>query len=329
MNLILSRKGFDSKSGGYPSPIFPDGSLIPLPIPASRYVSGVNFAGEKYEPIQYKNIRVPASVNKLLLKNGINDIFTYKDLMLLIFDKCRNKTFLKIKNRLLRNEPCYCHLDPDLIKDNSKRENDWVPIFGPNPRYQKNLENNIKRNDLFLFFGLYRPVVIEDGMIRFAIQKDLNNSALNHNEIHMIYGYLQVDTIIKDKKDVKNWMKNHPHLDKKLWREDYNAIYIATQELTISDKKMGYLGAGVFKFSTDLILSETNKSLNPIPSKSVWRHELFPLRCHISHQGKRVDDRKWTKSGCFQWVSRGQEFVLEDCSEFEKHVKNKLFRKNL
>jgi len=46
MKFILSRKGFDSKSGGYPSPIFPDGSLISLPIPAHEYVTGVNFAEE-------------------------------------------------------------------------------------------------------------------------------------------------------------------------------------------------------------------------------------------------------------------------------------------
>ena len=33
MKLILSRKGFDSQSGGCPSPIFPDGTLYSLPIP--------------------------------------------------------------------------------------------------------------------------------------------------------------------------------------------------------------------------------------------------------------------------------------------------------
>jgi hypothetical protein len=32
--VILSRKGFDSSCGGYPSPILPDGTMISLPIPA-------------------------------------------------------------------------------------------------------------------------------------------------------------------------------------------------------------------------------------------------------------------------------------------------------
>ncbi|MFZ4580840.1 MAG: hypothetical protein ACOYOB_20855 [Myxococcota bacterium] len=34
MNVILSRKGFDSKAGGGPSPILPDGTLLSLPIPS-------------------------------------------------------------------------------------------------------------------------------------------------------------------------------------------------------------------------------------------------------------------------------------------------------
>ncbi len=44
MRLILSRKGFDSSSGGCSSPIFPDGSMIALPIP------------DKRSPIQYQDL---------------------------------------------------------------------------------------------------------------------------------------------------------------------------------------------------------------------------------------------------------------------------------
>ena len=35
LNVVLSRKGFDSASGGIPSPILPGGKLVPLPIPAA------------------------------------------------------------------------------------------------------------------------------------------------------------------------------------------------------------------------------------------------------------------------------------------------------
>jgi hypothetical protein len=44
MKVILSRKGFDSASGGMPSPILPDGTLISLPIPCDRPGSGVPYA---------------------------------------------------------------------------------------------------------------------------------------------------------------------------------------------------------------------------------------------------------------------------------------------
>jgi len=36
MKIILSRKGFDSTYGGFPSPIFEDGRMISLPIPISH-----------------------------------------------------------------------------------------------------------------------------------------------------------------------------------------------------------------------------------------------------------------------------------------------------
>src|SRR5574337_289673 len=34
MNVVLSRKGFDSGAGGHASPILPDGTMVSLPIPS-------------------------------------------------------------------------------------------------------------------------------------------------------------------------------------------------------------------------------------------------------------------------------------------------------
>jgi hypothetical protein len=36
MKVILSRKGFDSGYGGYPSPILPSGEMVSLPIPYQK-----------------------------------------------------------------------------------------------------------------------------------------------------------------------------------------------------------------------------------------------------------------------------------------------------
>ena len=53
MKIILSRKGFDSKYGGIPSPILPDGTLLSLPIPQKdgRAYSELNYDGVTYKSI--------------------------------------------------------------------------------------------------------------------------------------------------------------------------------------------------------------------------------------------------------------------------------------
>lgn len=53
MKVILSRKGFDSKNGGRPSPILPDGTLLSLPIPSAdgRMYSELSYGAETYKDI--------------------------------------------------------------------------------------------------------------------------------------------------------------------------------------------------------------------------------------------------------------------------------------
>ena len=49
MKAILSRKGFNSAFGGYPSPILPGGEMVSLPIPSKDSIRsrllGVNQGG--------------------------------------------------------------------------------------------------------------------------------------------------------------------------------------------------------------------------------------------------------------------------------------------
>lgn len=53
MKIILSRKGFDSVSGGCPSPILPDGALLSMPIPSQK---GVRYADLTYGGHTYADI---------------------------------------------------------------------------------------------------------------------------------------------------------------------------------------------------------------------------------------------------------------------------------
>ncbi len=125
MKLILSRKGFDSSTGGIPSPIFPDGRMVSLPIP------------DKSSTITYGDISYEGgSIGNLVseLTSG-------------------------------RIPPHYrAHIDPDLAAGSLARLPDWRPIFGQTGQAQSHLRNNhVGPGDLFLFFGLFRRIEMLNG----------------------------------------------------------------------------------------------------------------------------------------------------------------------
>jgi hypothetical protein len=117
MKVILSRKGFDSAAGGYPSPILPDGRLISLPVP------------DKQDSVHYSDLKLESNR-------------TYQDLM----------NELGIKTKILT-----CHLDPDIRKEVINRESGWRPVFGQSGAAQTHLnKNNVEEDDIFLFFGWFK-----------------------------------------------------------------------------------------------------------------------------------------------------------------------------
>lgn len=119
MKIILSRKGFDSGSGGCPSPIFPDGSLMSLPIPDPKSrIAYQEIAGNHW-------VRVGEAVSQL---GGIPP--THR-----------------------------AHLDPDLIRGSIPRHKNWRPIFGQVGAAEGHLRRQrVGAGDIFLFFGLFRLV---------------------------------------------------------------------------------------------------------------------------------------------------------------------------
>jgi hypothetical protein len=129
MKIVLSRKGFDSSSGGIPSPILPFGQLCYLPIPSRK------------KRIPYANIRCPQyDLSKLL-----------SDLTKGNFDG---------------NE--MAHLDPDLNPNHLSRLRGWRPIFGQAGAAQGHLHNQrVTSGDLFLFFGWFRDIEKHKSCFRF------------------------------------------------------------------------------------------------------------------------------------------------------------------
>jgi hypothetical protein len=120
MKIILSRKGFDSASGGTPSPIFPDGRMVSLPIPDKH-------SSIRYSDIQWHEYSVGTLVSDLT--NG------------------------RIP------ETHFAHLDPDIHHESLPRQAGWRAIFGQTGSAQGHLQNNsVGAGDLFLFFGLFKEV---------------------------------------------------------------------------------------------------------------------------------------------------------------------------
>ncbi|KKM76059.1 hypothetical protein LCGC14_1383930, partial [marine sediment metagenome] len=283
MKLILSRKGFDSTYGSYPSLILPDSTLLSFPIPNRNFVKmekqPLFFNGDSYSPIKYKNIKVPHLIHKSLASYDII-INNYQDLI----DQLLQSKDIKYKGKKYpKSEPWYCHLDPDLIREVLPRQQGWRPLFGQVKGAQKELENQkVGINDLFLFFGWFRKTIIEKGMLKYD-RSDKQGK-------HIIFGYLQIDDIltIKDKMKIQSWMKPHPHLGKKLWDTINNTLYVAKPTLSWDSN---YAGAGTFKFHENLALTETNQRVNPKNHKSIWKYSLFPKGTVIS----RHSEKNWSE----------------------------------
>jgi hypothetical protein len=128
MKVILSRKGFDSTYGGVPSPILPDGSLCPIPIPSS-------------EPPRLKDV--------MWRGEPLSDIVS------------------ALTNQRIRPWDGV-HLDPDLQRQCRPRAPGWRPVFGQVDSAQTHLTNcGVGVGDVFLFFGWFRRTVRVNGHLTF------------------------------------------------------------------------------------------------------------------------------------------------------------------
>lgn len=125
MKLIFSRKGFDSSAGGVPSPIFPNGRMVSLPIPDGR--SKVSYADISYNDVSLGHLVAQLTRGRIPARSR-------------------------------------AHIDPDLAQESLPRLDGWRPIFGQTGPAQSHLRNNgVGPGDLFLFFGLFRRIEVRDG----------------------------------------------------------------------------------------------------------------------------------------------------------------------
>lgn len=226
MKVILSRKGFDSGYGGYPSPILPRGKMVSLPIPLE-------------DSLRYDDLITGES--------------TYYDLMEDLNSKIKfNGGWQKL------DKETRCHLDPDIHKNTIDRDPGWKPCFGQIDSAQSHLESQkVSKDDLFLFFGWFRKTINNNGKLEFDPRE---------KEMHSIFGYLQIGEVEKVdlKFDVPNWMANHPHTSGNRKNNKTNTIYIARDNLSWNGALPG-AGRFIFNYNLMLTKQGLSRSKWNLP----------------------------------------------------------------
>lgn len=235
--LVLSRKGFDSGSGGCASPIFPNGRFYSLPI---DFAPG---AQKRYCDIG----------------NGVG------------LERSDMGTVVEQLSKGLVRGDAFAHLDPDLDSDVVPRHPGWRGSFGQVETAQVRLANQgIGVGDVFLFHGWFRAV-FRDQFGRWRYQPgtpDLNVifGWLQVGEV--------IDLERTSPKAVMErypWLRDHPHLhvpaDVRL-SPPAHAIYVAADRLCLpGTADLAASGAGVFrKYDPRLVLTAPGAS-----GRSVWR----------------------------------------------------------
>lgn len=199
MKIILSRKGFDTKNGGMPSWVMPDGGVASLPIPS----------GEG-EPTDYADLHYNGTYYSQIMHNLFN-IYCY--------------------------DPC--HLDPDLdVSRHVNPPKNWKPGFGQCDTSLSYLMNSVgvEPGDLFLFFGWFHFIEQFKGIYQYVKEgKDF----FDNHDFHLVWGYLQVGEILFDFKEKSKRMPWHSHAQDFRENDPNDAIFVASEKLSFAPHMPG------------------------------------------------------------------------------------------
>ncbi len=282
VKIILSRKGMDSASGGFASPILPSGEIVSLPIPEEGHKTFIPDAQKiKYEQIRFGN----SSLGKI------------------VEDLSRSRNGVKRVSRTTQ-----AHFDPDLNPNFLDRLPDWMPVFGQQGAAQTHLKdtNKVDEGDVFLFFGWFREVEYLNGYYKYKRGSPCR---------HVIFGWFQIDRRIdmKDPTHIPPWALYHPHCTGQKFA-DNDCIYLPKPRVHLPGRTLDKPGAGIFtRYQEKLCLTADNQTGNHryglwrLPKWFYTKNEEAKLTYHKS-------ERRWKLDGdsvLLSSVGRGQEFVLD------------------
>jgi hypothetical protein len=212
VRIILSRKGTDSKNGGLPSPIFPDGRMVSLPIEG---VPGVD--------VTFRDL----SLSDLNLGKVVGDLLGDED-----------AAFAAV------------HLDPDINRDLMNRPAGWRAAFGQARGAQTHLSNQgVTTGDLFIFFGWFRNVEFQLGRWKYIRGAPDLHVAFGWLQVAEIASIGRDATPLLKRYP---WLARHPHVSHASDIGPSNTIYIAREDLELpggGDTELS--GAGAFRSFKD------------------------------------------------------------------------------
>lgn len=157
--------------------------------------------------------------------------------------------------------------------------------------------------DVFLFFGLFRPVEASGEGWRFIKSAPA---------FHALWGWLQIGEIHKvDQLAEKElaWARYHPHFHGQA--DANNTLYIASENLSLDGEDIALPGAGTFKKIHD----EYRLTAPEAASPTQWRLPgfFYPSSFDLA-LSYHSNPARWSRAGEYchlTSVSRGQEFVLD------------------
>ena len=273
MKVVISRKGFDSQYGGMPSPVLPDGTLVPLPIP------------------------------------GPHDSFTFMDLNLPGVDIDRLLRDLSEGSAQPHVGTENVHLDPDLCRNPSRCLPGWRPALGQTGAAQSHLaKQGVGPGDLFLFFGWFRAVEQADGRWRFRRGAPDLHHLFGWLEIDSV---LPVVGAARERERALNlhpWIADHPHVANVAhYTSERNVLYVGASRSRFADA----MGGGRFsRTHPRLQLTAPNaKSRTRWLLPAAFLPSAGPVA--LSYHGRRERWTDTPDGALLETVQKGQEFVAD------------------
>jgi hypothetical protein len=198
------------------------------------------------------------------------------------------------------NAATKAHLDPDIRHGCYRHRNEnWKPIFGQSGAAQGHLKNqNVSENDIFLFFGWFRQTELINGKLRYKIGSP---------DLHIIYGYLQIDKVFGFGDTFPDYASGHSHCDPRHKNLTSNCIYVAKDNLNFCPNLKG---ADTLKYSRKLVLTKNGMT------KGKWQLPNFFKELNISYHNQNSFVDNYFKS-----ADKGQEFVIQSDVRLTEWVK--------